>query len=155
MGRLFDAVSSLIGLKQHVNYEAQAAIELENAIDPSIHDTYCFEFSDGLILIRPLLLEIISDLRSKRSAGVIAAKFHNAVRNLVINLSKHVNQQSASKIVALSGGVWQNRYLIQNSIEDLETAGFRVLTHQNVPTNDGGIALGQALAVNYMMKGRK
>jgi len=155
MGRLFDAVAALIGLKQSVNYEAQAAIELENAIDPSVNDTYCFEIEKGLIHFGSLLNEIVTDLNNRKSIGYIAAKFHNAVRNLVLNVSTQVLQQTSSKIVALSGGVWQNRFLIQNSIDDLERSGFKVLVHHDVPANDGGIALGQAIAANYMMKGRK
>lgn len=155
MGRLFDAVAALIGLKQSVNYEAQAAIELENAIDPSVNDTYCFEIEKGLIHFGSLLNEIVTDLNNRKSIGYIAAKFHNAVRNLVLNVSTQVLQQTSSKIVALSGGVWQNRFLIQNSIDDLERSGFKVLVHRDVPANDGGIALGQAIAANYMMKGRK
>lgn len=153
MGRLFDAVAGLIGLRRSVNYEAQAAIELENAIDSSIHDSYCFELSGGQVLINPLLTDIISDLRIGRSVDLIAAKFHNAVRNLVLLVSGCVSQETGCKIVALSGGVWQNRYLIRNVIDDLERNGFQVLIHHDVPTNDGGIALGQALVANYMMKG--
>ncbi len=153
MGRLFDAVAGLIGLRMSVNYEAQAAIELENAIDPSVHDTYCFEVSGDQILVGSLLSGILTDLTDGKSIGFIAAKFHNAVRNLVLLVSDLVYQQTGCKIVALSGGVWQNRYLIRNAVDDLERSGFQVLTHRDVPANDGGIALGQALAANYMMKG--
>jgi hydrogenase maturation protein HypF len=153
MGRLFDAVAGLIGLRRSVNYEAQAAIELENAIEPSIHDTYCFEISDDQILLGPLLNNIVSDIHNGKSVGVIAAKFHNSVRNLVLLASDLVYQETGCKIVALSGGVWQNRYLIRNAMDDLQREGFKVLVHHDVPANDGGIALGQALAANYMMKG--
>jgi len=153
MGRLFDAVAGLIGLCRSINYEAQAAIELENTIEPSIQDTYCFEVSDDQILLGPLLKDIVSDLHNGKNVGVIAAKFHNAVRNLVLMVSGLVYQETGCKIVALSGGVWQNRYLIRNAMDDLQREGFKVLVHRDVPANDGGIALGQALAANYLMKG--
>jgi hydrogenase maturation protein HypF len=154
MGRLFDAVAGLIGLRQSVNYEAQAAIELENIIDPSIHDTYCFEVTDDQIRFDLLLKDIVDDLRKRKNVGEIATKFHNAVRNLILNFSDILRQETGCKIVALSGGVFQNRYLIRNAMDDLQRNGFKVMVHRDVPANDGGIALGQALVTNYLMKGQ-
>ncbi|MBM3137979.1 MAG: carbamoyltransferase HypF, partial [Chloroflexi bacterium] len=153
MGRLFDACAGLIGLRRSVNYEAQAAIELENAIDPSINDTYCFEVSDDQILIGPLLSQIVNDIRGGICIGSIAAKFHNAVRNLILIVSDLVRHETGCKIVALTGGVFQNRYLIRYALDDLQRNGYKVLVHHDVPANDGGIALGQAMAANYLMKG--
>lgn len=154
MGRLFDAVAGLIGLRPSVNYEAQAAIELENAIDPNIHETYCFEVSEDQIRIGPLLTQIVSDIRSGLGIGSISAKFHNAIRNMVLMVSDSLYQETGCKIVALSGGVFQNRFLIRNTLDDLQRNGFKVMVHRDVPANDGGIALGQALAANYLMKGQ-
>lgn len=154
MGRLFDAVSGLIGLRSKINYEAQAAIELENMIDRSVDDTYCFEILDDQIRFGNLLNDMVKDIRRNTSIGAIAAKFHNAIRNLVINVCESMAAETGCKIVALSGGVWQNRFLVRNVYDDLERNGFRVMIHRNVPANDGGLALGQALAAHYMMKGK-
>jgi len=153
MGRLFDAVAGLIGLRTHVNYEAQAAIELENAIDITVKDAYKFAVYDGQIHFAQLLNDLIQDLRKNEPAGTIAAKFHNAIRILALEICDVLSAETGCKIVALSGGVWQNRFLVRNVNNDLKRNGYQVLNHKLSPANDGGIALGQALAANYMLKG--
>lgn len=153
MGRLFDAVAGLIGLRNSTNYEAQAAIELENSIDHSIYSAYEFEISEQNITFSKLLSDIIKDYRKGRPVGVISAKFHNAIRKMILKTAQIVTTETGCKIVALSGGVWQNSYLIKNAIKDLERNNYQVLIHSNVPANDGGIALGQALVANNVVKG--
>jgi len=151
MGRLFDAVASLIGLRHEVNYEAQAAIELENIINPEQEKSYHFEVEDMQVRIAPVLDGVLQDLQNKVSKPDIAAKFHNSIRLLVLEICDRISRETGCRTVALSGGVWQNKYLVSHSIKDLEELNYTVLTHHRVPANDGGIALGQALLANYQL----
>ena len=152
MGRLFDAVSSLIGLRQVINYEAQAAIELEQLIDPDVEDAYKFDILPDLVEPAPLLSSIISDVQANLQPGIIAAKFHNAVIDMLVEVCLDIKNNTNCISVALSGGVWQNLYLLKRSIIALESKGFKVLTHKQVPPNDGCIALGQAVIANQHLK---
>lgn len=149
MGRLFDAVASLIGLRHSVNYEAQAAIELENTLNPDQEKAYHFEIETGQVRVAPLLEAIIVDIKDKVSKSDISAKFHNSIRLLVLEACHHISHEVACKTIALSGGVWQNKFLVRHIIKDLEGDNFRVLVHHQVPANDGGISLGQALIANF------
>ena len=144
MGRLFDAVSSLLGIRQIVNYEGQAAIELEAVLDPDESDSYPFALNDGELDPGPMLGAILHDLSGGVSTGVIAAKFHNTVAAMVLSTCNALREEYDAVQVALSGGVWQNMHLLSTSVEALQTAGFTVYVHRNVPTNDGGLSLGQA-----------
>jgi hydrogenase maturation protein HypF len=144
-GRLFDAVASLLGLRQRVTFEGQAAIELESAIDGDVDDVYPFEVHDSRVKIIdwvPMIGDIVTDLRQERPAGFISAKFHNTLAEMIVEVAGEVGQ---SRII-LTGGCFQNRYLLERSVLRLSQAGFRPYWHQRVPTNDGGIALGQILA---------
>jgi len=144
MGRLFDAVASLAGLRQQVNYEAQAAIELEALIDPAELGAYMLDFDDdGVLDPAPALRELVADRRAGRPVGVMAARFHRGVAEAVVEVCRRVRAQSAVSTVALSGGVWQNVSLLQMTVPALQARGFEVLLHRKVPTNDGGVALGQ------------
>jgi hydrogenase maturation protein HypF len=145
MGRLFDAVAALLGVRQTATYEAQAAIELEALIDPSTEDSYAFEIGETTFDAAPLLRAIVADLRAGGRVGIIAARFHNAVADLILALSRRARVQHGLNEVALSGGVFQNVALLERSLCRLEADGFRVLTHRQVPPNDGGLALGQAV----------
>jgi hydrogenase maturation protein HypF len=151
MGRLFDAVASLAGLRQAVNYEAQAAIELENIINLKQKNAYHFEVDGQQVRIAEVLESIVIDLKKKVSKPDISAKYHNGIRVMVLEVCERISQETGCKTVALSGGVWQNKFLISNTIGDLEENGFRVLVHNQVPANDGGIALGQALIANFQL----
>ena len=152
MGRLFDAIASLIGLRHEVNYEAQAAIELENIINPEQERSYHFEIEDKQVRIAPVLEAVLQDLQNQVSLPDISAKFHNSVRLLVLEICDRISRETGCRTVALSGGVWQNKYLVSHSIKDLEELNYTVLTHHRVPANDGGLALGQALIANYQLK---
>ena len=151
MGRLFDAVASLIGLRHEVNYEAQAAIELENIINPEQERSYHFEIEDMQVRIAPVLEAVLQDIQNQVSLPDISAKFHNSVRLLVLEICDRISRETGCRTVALSGGVWQNKFLVSHSIKDLEELNSTVLTHHRVPANDGGIALGQALIANYQL----
>ena len=145
MGRLFDAVASLAGVCQTVTYEAQAAIELEALAAEDESSSYPFELLAGEIDPRPLLNAVTADVLAGLPVQRISARFHNAVANLVLQLSQDMRHNSGINQVALSGGVFQNTTLLQRTISLLTTAGFEPLTHQLVPANDGGLALGQAV----------
>ena len=151
MGRLFDAVASLIGLRQEVNYEAQAAIELENIINPDQEKSYHFEIEDKQVRIAPVLEAVIQDLQSRVPLPDIAANFHNSIRLLVLEICDRISRDTGCRTIALSGGVWQNKFLVRHAIKDLEELNYTVLTHHRVPANDGGIALGQAMIANYQL----
>lgn len=152
IGRLFDAVASLIGLRQQVNYEAQAAIELENSIDPLVKDAYIFEIDGRVINPFPVLNAVLHDFLNHKSIGEISAKFHNGICRLILDLCTEMAVESGCRHVALSGGVMQNKYLMLKVIQELKDSGFTPLCHKNVPANDGGISLGQAVIANYQLQ---
>lgn len=154
MGRLFDAVAALIGLRSAVNYEAQAAIELEQAVDVDETAAYPFQIEWPFLDARPLWEALLSDLRQGLSVPRIAARFHNAVIALCLEVAHHVRDVEGIRRVALSGGVWQNQILLHRTIQGLQQAGFEVLTHRQVPTNDGGLALGQAMVAAAWIEGK-
>jgi hydrogenase maturation protein HypF len=157
MGRLFDAVSALIGIRSEIDYEGQAAVELEMAaydcID-KVGDTsypYSTVESDGvnLIQLKDLFSAIVEDLHQGVSNATISAKFHNAVAHMIFDMCRLIAKKTGLNQVALSGGVFQNRLLSRKVVPLLESAGFSVLVHKQVPCNDGGISLGQAVIANF------
>jgi hydrogenase maturation protein HypF len=155
MGRLFDAVAALIGARGVIQYEAQAAIDLEmladNAPDETGFYSYMLEEQDGTIKIkiRDLLIAVITDLKDHAPQSVIAARFHNTIARLIVELCQAIAEKTDIREAALSGGVFQNRLLLRKSTKLLESAGLTVYTHHQVPPNDGGISLGQAAIANF------
>ncbi len=145
MGRLFDAVSALLGVRQVANYEGQAAIELEGICDRLEAGWYEFDLRPGIIDPSPLLANLMDDWRKGILVPVLASRFHNSVVNLNLKLCQSIRENTGISTVALSGGVWQNHFLLDRTIAILEKSGFDVLWHHKVPANDGGIALGQAI----------
>lgn len=152
MGRLFDAVSALIGVRQVVAYEAQAAVELEGLSRNTSAGTsrYAFALDTAqqpmLVDPGPVLAAVVEDLRAGVAAAVIGARFHRAVADLIVELA--AEDGAVDQPVALSGGVFQNALLLRLALAGLRMNGFRVITHRQVPPNDGGIALGQLLVGN-------
>jgi hydrogenase maturation protein HypF len=148
MGRLFDAVSSLVGVRHVVDYEAQAAIELEGLSRGADcgETAYTFDVDNGVIDPGPVLREVVADQRAGVVPGTIGARFHQAVADMIVELADR--QKGASPTVALSGGVFQNALLLRLALQGLQNKGFEVITHRCVPPNDGGIALGQLLVGN-------
>jgi len=149
MGRLFDGVSALVGVRQIVSYEAQAAIEFEAISNASSGNPYRFDLleSDAGVLIdpAPVLRSIVSDLRAAVPVPEIGARFHAAVADISVALSLRFREQFGIHQVALSGGVFQNMRLLQATLDRLREHRFEVLHHRVVPPNDGGLALGQAV----------
>ena len=145
MGRLFDSVAALAGVRQEVNYEAQAAIELEALVDPACQDYYPFEIDAQTIHPGPIIRAVLQDVQANRPASTLAAKFHNTIAHMVLETCIHLRQREGISRVVLSGGVWQNMVLLESTRSLLGKAGFEVFTHVKVPANDGGLALGQAI----------
>ncbi len=145
MGRLFDAVASLAGIRQAVSYEAQAAIELEAVAVAEEQGRYAFAEDGTMFDAAPVIQAVVGDVLAGVDTGVIAARFQNGVADLILRLSLHIRDHSGVKSVALSGGVFQNISLLQQSVGMLLGQGFEVYTHRLVPPNDGGLALGQAV----------
>jgi hydrogenase maturation protein HypF len=150
MGRLFDAVSSLLGLRNTVNYEGQAAIELEAIADADCVRGYEFEFraGDNIISAEAVIRRAVEDLLDGCPPQKVSAKFHFGVAALIASVARRVRDEKGLDRVALSGGVFQNMLLLKNVRRMLKSDGFKVLTHGRVPTNDGGISLGQAAVAN-------
>ncbi len=155
MGRLFDAVSALIGIRDEIDYEGQAAIELEMAAykeDTAVTDSYPYSIvrNGELRIIKPkeLIEAVVEDLRRGSSSAGISVRFHNTVAQMASEMCQMIAEDTGLNRVALSGGVFQNRLLLRKAIALLEESGFEVFTHRQVPCNDGGVSLGQAVIAN-------
>ena len=184
-GRLFDAVAALIGLRQRVNFEGQAAMDLEFAAETTnTEEIYDFRIDDLrlrtdpalessivnhqssmtvssespipnpqsplIIDWAPAILAILADAQAGVASGEIAAKFHNTLAQVIVKMAERVGEQR----VVLSGGVFQNKYLLERAVRQLQAAGFHPYWHQRVPSNDGGIALGQAVVAMCQLSGK-
>jgi hydrogenase maturation protein HypF len=157
MGRLFDAVSGLTNIRGEIDYEGQAAIELEMAAYESMDEAgdkgypYSITESGGanVIQLKELFSAILKDLHQGTSKSLVSAKFHNTVAHMILDMCRLISNHTGINQVALSGGVFQNRLLFRKVVPLLESAGFSVLTHKQVPCNDGGISLGQAVIANF------
>jgi len=156
MGRLFDAVSALSNVCLIANYEGQPAIELEMIGDEGESRAYEFHYleKDDKIIIKPepVIEQIVNDLRETQPKEQISAKFQNGVSRMVVWVCERVREKTGINEVALSGGVFQNFWLLGRITEWLREKNFKVYVHHQVPTNDGGIALGQAIIGLRRMK---
>jgi len=154
-GRLFDAVSALIGVRNEIEYEAQASIELEMLAYDEADETDHYPFSvteqDGLSLVqlKDLFSAILQDLQSGTTQSRIATRFHNTIARMIVELCQKISDKTGIIRVVLSGGVFQNQLLLRKAVSLLETSGFEVFTHRQVTTNDGGISLGQVVIANF------
>ena len=147
-GRLFDAAAAVLGVRDAINYEGQAAVELEQLADPAETGAYPAALQAGHPFQArgsDLLHGVIDDLTSGVPAPVIAARFHHGVAALIEAGCLAMRDRYGLDAVALSGGVFQNLLLLHATVSRLEARGFRVLVHSRVPCNDGGISLGQAV----------
>ncbi|HTU87605.1 MAG TPA: carbamoyltransferase HypF [Solirubrobacteraceae bacterium] len=146
MGRLFDAVAAVAGIRAEVNYEGQAAIELEAACDPSERGSYPIALTGEPLVIDPreTIRAVAADVRAGRSSGVIARRFHRAIASATVEACVGLADAHATEVVALSGGVFQNRVLLESVSDGLTATGLRVLVPERLPAGDGGISYGQA-----------
>jgi hydrogenase maturation protein HypF len=149
MGRLFDAISSLLSIRDEVHYEGQAAIELEMITDPEGEGEYPFQIHqeenpmviDTLEIVRGIVRDLIDGVSSPKISG----KFHRTIASLIIRTCEAIRAKEGLNRLALSGGVFQNIFLLSLVTKGLRESGFEVYTHHLVPPNDGGISLGQAV----------
>jgi len=162
-GRLFDAVAALAGIRREVNYEAQAAIELEMAISPDSveknrdddtgDDAYPFDVrSDGagwVISTKPMFEALLADLSDHASASAVSRRFHNGLVEVLTRVAQLVGERYGLARVCLSGGTFQNLYLLEHLQANLQDRGFHVFTHSEVPAGDGGLSLGQAVVAAH------
>ncbi len=144
LGRLFDAAASLLGICHEVSFEAQAAAALEAAADPAEAGFYEIPLDGEVMDPRPLVIALVADRRAGLSLTRIAARFHNSLIQLSLNAARQLRAETGIRHVAISGGVWQNLYLMNRILPYLEADGFIPLFHQQLPPNDGCISLGQS-----------
>ncbi len=145
MGRLFDAVAALCGLRTHATYEGQAAIELEALADRAERGAYALAVgADGRLDARAAVLEVAAEARAGTPVGIVSARFHRAVARATAQACEQAAGAAGTELVVLSGGVFQNRLLLEDTAARLEACGLRVLVGERVPPNDGGISFGQA-----------
>ena len=153
-GRLFDAVAALVGLHQVVSFEGQAAMTLE-AIADNADEAYDYAVCGHVPLqvdMRPMVLQIVDEVKRGESASRISARFHNTMAAVVGDISERVRQSTGLSRVCMSGGCFQNQRLLQLCLASHRANDFEVYCQRLVPTNDGGIALGQAAIVSEMLR---
>jgi hydrogenase maturation protein HypF len=158
LGRLFDAVAAMVGMRNKVAFEGQAAMELEMIAADSVSGDYDFSWEEtgsGPIPIHTasIIQGVVDDLKNGCAPSTISARFHNTLIGLFHDLCCHLRTVTGIDRVALSGGVFQNNRLLTGLGAALEKSGFHLLTHRLVPTNDGGISLGQAVVAAAKMDG--
>ena len=155
-GRLFDAVSAMLGVCQEVTYEGQAAVELEQAVAPGEEGGYGFEIRGGrpaILGARGVLAGVMADIDAGEPPGVIAARFHNSVAAMIAAGVEGAVRRRGWRTVVLSGGTFQNVYLLARTLRRLRQLGLDARYHRSVPTNDGGLALGQAMVAAWRIYG--
>jgi hydrogenase maturation protein HypF len=153
IGRLFDAVSSLLGIRGEIDYEGQAAIELEMAAHAAHRegeeDSYPYSIAENggmrIVKVCDLFSAIVKDSQQGAPRCDISAKFHNTIAQIVRQVCLSISSDAGTNKVVLTGGVFQNRLLFNKTVALLERSNLEVYTHRRVPCNDGGISLGQAV----------
>jgi len=161
LGRVFDAVAAMLGLGNYNHFEAQLPMALEAIVESGVEEYYNFELtgSAGKVLqldLRKMVEQLITDVQEGQAGGVISAKFHNTITAALLRMAEEARKSKKLDTVALSGGVFCNRYLTGRLITLLKKSGFSVLFNRDVPSNDGGISLGQAaIAANLMKRERE
>jgi hydrogenase maturation protein HypF len=154
MGRLFDAIAALLSVRKSINYEGQAAIELEAMADHGARGNYEFTVSaDGAEIKSDAMIRgVVADLLAEVSPAQISGKFHLGVARLILSVAQMIRERRKLNRVVLSGGVFQNTFLLEQVCRLLRKTRFEVFTHARVPSNDGGISLGQAAVANARLK---
>jgi len=156
-GRLFDAAAAAVGFGRPVTFEGQAAMWLEGLADPEEAGTYPVEFMQtDPIVVDPtaLILETARDILRGSDPRRVAARFHNTIVRLIDETLARLIRKTGVTMVGLTGGCFQNKFLTERTCALLESRGVRVLLHESVPPNDGGIALGQAVAARARLRNK-
>ncbi|MCX5725884.1 MAG: carbamoyltransferase HypF [Candidatus Saganbacteria bacterium] len=154
MGRLFDAVSSILDICHINTFEGQAAMELEAIAEEGIEDHYDYKIEriNGEFIIdpSPIISGIMNEIKQCVPKSVVSAKFHNTIAEIILKMCRLIKDETKLNKVALSGGCFQNKYLTEKTLKLLRANSFEVFTHSQVPCNDGGISLGQAVIANVL-----
>jgi hydrogenase maturation protein HypF len=151
MGKLFDAVASIIGIRNEITYEAQGRIEMEALSRPAVRAAKSYPYlieqtaNVAVVRLRQLLAGIVRDVRANESVSLIGARFHKTLAEIAVEFCRRARNSTGLGDVVLSGGVWQNQILLDLVRDGLRQAGFAVYSHRRVPTSDSGLALGQAV----------
>jgi hydrogenase maturation protein HypF len=159
LGRLFDAVAALVGLRSEVLYEGQAAIELEQLADAHKRQLETYPFTSGdrtpmTLDVAPMIRAIVNDIQHDIPISRIASRFHSSIAKLLATACLKTREQTGLNVVALSGGVFQNRLLLEQLVARLEEMAFQVYINRRMPPNDGGLSLGQiAVAAARLQSG--
>jgi hydrogenase maturation protein HypF len=156
LGRVFDAVSAMVGLGNYNHFEAQLPMALEAIVASGVEESYDFELIDGTgeplqLDLCKMIEQIICDIQERIASGIISAKFHNCLAEALLATAKKAREKTKLNTVALSGGVFCNRYLINRLVKLLKKNDFSILFNQDVPSNDGGISLGQAAIAAHLV----
>ena len=158
-GRLFDAVSTLLGIRPVATFEGQAAMELEMAAAEGVEDSYPWSLLadrwPAVIDPVPIVRAVVEDIRKGEEREIIAARFHNSLVDMIVAVCALIGEQTGLQRVCLSGGVFQNTYLLRRVLPRLRSRGLQPFCHRQVPANDGGIALGQAAVAGAKFKGEE
>jgi len=157
LGRVFDAVAAVLGLGNYNHFEAQLPMALEAIVDSAVEEHYDFRFIDNAgkplqLDLRKMMEQLIADVRDKQNAGAISARFHNTIAAALLEMAKKARESEKLNVVALSGGVFCNRYLTNRLVRLLNKEGFRVLSNRDFPSNDGGLSVGQAAIAANLVK---
>ena len=157
LGRVFDAVAAMLGLGCYNHFEAQLPMAMEAIVERGMEECYDFAFVSRTdkplqLDLRKMIKQLITDVREGQAAGVISAKFHNTIAAALLEMAKRARQSKKLNTVALSGGVFCNRYLTNRLVGLLKKEDFSVLFNRNFPSNDGGLSLGQAAIAANLVK---
>jgi hydrogenase maturation protein HypF len=153
LGRLFDGVAAIIGLRDRVNFEGQAAMELEMIADEQPSPLYTYRWTDDSVRqipTAPIIRDVVADISRGIAPETISGKFHRTLIRLFAELCGTLRKETGIDRVVMSGGVFLNAILLAGLHRSLKDQGFHVYAHRAVPTNDGGISLGQAVAAAAM-----
>jgi hydrogenase maturation protein HypF len=154
-GRLFDAVASILGLCHECSFEGQAAMLLEASACEGVEERYLFEIQGNELWqldMRPTIAALAREALTRSATPRIAAKFHNTLVSGIMEMCLRLRRSTGLTRVCLSGGTFQNVYLLERVVPGLQHCGFEVFVNSKIPLNDGGISLGQAVAANAMMR---
>jgi hydrogenase maturation protein HypF len=157
LGRVFDAVAAMVGLGSYNYFDAQLPMALEAIIEGNVEESYGFELLSSAdeavqLDLRKMIEQLIGDIRAKTDRGLISAKFHNCIADSLLAMAHKARQKTGLDTVALSGGVFCNRYLTNRLVRLLKESDFHVLFNREVPSNDGGISLGQAAIAAALLR---
>jgi hydrogenase maturation protein HypF len=159
LGRVFDAVAAMIGLGSYNNFDAQLPMALESIAAENIDEQYQFtivssQHQSCSIDLGITIKQIINDVEKEINPGIISAKFHNTLAAALLDMAKHARESTTLNTAVLSGGVFCNRYLLNRLIKLLKKEDFKVLFNREIPSNDGGISLGQAAIATKTKKSK-